>query len=92
MNVPNKQSAASPLDLTLRPPEGATRAQCVEMWIDLMNVCDELLLARLRREVGPEGDVMAAYREWYRRDREEHERALIRMLERLVRAVQKHGC
>ena len=40
------QPSISPLDLTPRPPAGATAAECVEMWIDLMNVCDELLLAR----------------------------------------------
>ena len=85
------QPPISPLDLTPRPPAAATAADCVEMWIELMNVCDELLLARLRREVGPEGDVMAAYREWYRRDREEHDQALIRMLERLDRASNNDG-
>ncbi len=53
MNDPDLHAPLSPLDLTPRPPEGATAAQCVEMWIDLMNFCDELLLARLRREVGP---------------------------------------
>lgn len=81
----------SPLDLTARPPAEATAAECVEMWIELMNVCDELLLARLRREVGPEGDVTAAYREWYRRDREAHDQALIRMLKRLDRASKNDG-
>ncbi len=80
-----------PHDLTPRPPAGATAAQCVEMWVDLMNVCEELLLARLRREVDPDGDVMAAYRQWYRQDREEHDRALIRMLERLDRASNNDG-
>lgn len=85
MNDSSPLEPISPADLTPRPPEGATAAQCVEMWIDLMNACDEFLLARLRREGGPDGDVMAAYREWYRKDREEHDRALIRMLERLDR-------
>ena len=34
---------------------------------------------------------MADYREWYRRDREEHDQALIRMLERLDRASNNDG-
>lgn len=73
-------------DLAPRVPADATPTQCVEMWLDLMNACDEFLLAGLRREVGPHGDVHAAYRRWYEQQMEEHDRAMFRMLERLDRA------
>lgn len=72
-------------ELAPQVPVDATPAQCVEMWLDLMNACDEFLLAGLRREVGPEGDVRAAYRQWYQQQMEEHDRAMFRMMERLDR-------
>ena len=70
---------------------GATPSQCVEMWIDLMNACDEFLLAALRREVGPGGDVRPAYRQWYWQQIEEHDKAIFRMLERLDRTWKDDG-
>lgn len=71
------------VDLAPSVPQGATPSQCVEMWIDLMNACDEFLLAALRRELGPEGDVRAAFRKWYWEQVDEHDKATFRMLERL---------
>lgn len=82
---------ANSFDLAPRVPEGATSSQCVAMWVDLMNACDEFLLAALRREVGPEGDVRAAYRQWYWQQMEEHDKALFRMLERLDQAWKEDG-
>lgn len=80
------------LDLSPQVPAGATPSQCVEMWIDLVNTCDEFLLAALRREVGPDGDVMAAYRQWYWQQMEEHDQAMFRMLERLDQSWKDNGC
>jgi hypothetical protein len=80
-----------PFELAPQPPVGATSSQCIEMWVDLMNACDEFLLAALRREVGPEGDVMAAYRKWYWQQMEEHDQALFRMLKRLDQTWRDHG-
>lgn len=44
-------------------------------WIDLMETCEQLVLAGLRRKIGPDADLSAAYRAWNvrqmaRRDRE----------------------
>jgi hypothetical protein len=64
----------SPPDLAPPVPPEATPSQCVEMWVDLMNACDAFLLSALRREVGPDGDVMAAYRRWYWQQMEDLER------------------
>jgi hypothetical protein len=80
------------MDRPVRPIEfapsvraDATPQQCVEAWLDLMNACDELLLAGLRREIGPDGDLQAAYRRWYAEQMEEHDRTMQRMVERFNR-------
>jgi hypothetical protein len=78
-------------DLAPPPLEGLTPEQCIALWVDLMDVCDELLLAGLRREVGPDGDVQAAYRRWYAEQMEEHDRAMRRMLENLGPRLVNHG-
>jgi hypothetical protein len=43
------------------------------------------LLAGLRAKVGPHSSVEAAYRQWYARHMEDHERMQIAMLENLSR-------
>lgn len=80
-----------PADFAPRVPEGATPAQCIEMWLDLMNACDEFLLAGLRREIGPDGDLKAAYRQWYWQHMEAHEQALFRMLRHLDKTWKDDG-
>lgn len=80
-----------PVDLAPRVPEGVTPSQCIEMWLDLMNACDEFLLAGLRREIGPDGDLKAAYRQWYWQQMEEHDQAIFRMLRRLDETWQDDG-
>jgi hypothetical protein len=75
--MPNNSSSAQMLPPTL--PETVTREQCVAAWLDLMTACEEMLLAGLRRQVGPDGDVMAAYREWYTGQMEDHARMLEHM-------------
>lgn len=80
-----------PTSLEPRVSSAATPAQCVEMWIDLMNACDEFLLAALRREIGPDGDLKAAYRRWYWQQMEDHDQAMFRMLRRLDAAWKDDG-
>jgi hypothetical protein len=63
--------------------------QKIAIWADLMNTCETLLRARLRSEVGPEGDVDAAFAEWYERQMAEHDRDLERMARRFRRCL--HG-
>jgi hypothetical protein len=72
-------------------PKDATPEQSIALWVDLMNACEEFLLAGLRREVGPDGDLKAAYRAWYAQWQEEHDRAMFRMLEELDRRERCHG-
>jgi len=73
----------APEDLRPRVPDRATPADCVAMWVDLMNACEQFLLAGLRREIGPQGDLHAAYREWCARRMEEHDRMIERLAQRL---------
>ena len=72
----------------LPPPELAppvhhdtTFEERLLMWVDLMNACEQFLLAGLRREIGPHGDLEAAYRRWYREQREDRDRTLVHTLE-----------
>lgn len=74
-----------PADLAPRIPDDATPQQCIAAWMDLMDAAEQFLLAGLRRAIGPDGDLKAAYRRWYAEQMEEHDRALFRMAERLGR-------
>jgi hypothetical protein len=74
-----------PPDLSPRVPDDATPEQCIAMWVDLMNACEQFLLAGLRREIGPDGDLQAAYRKWYAEQMEEHDRAMLQFMENFER-------
>jgi hypothetical protein len=74
-------------DLAPPVPEGLTTEQRIAVWVDLMEACDQFLFAGLRREVGPGGDVQAAYRRWYADQMEEHDRTVRRMAENLGRRL-----
>ncbi len=72
-------------------PEHLTPDQRVALWVDLVDASEALLLAGLRREVGPDGDVRAAYRRWNAERLEEHDRAVRRAAENLYRRGVRHG-
>jgi hypothetical protein len=74
---------ALPLNLTPSVPKSATPQQCIAMWVDLTNACEQLLIAGLRREIGPDGDLKAACGKWYAEQMEEHDRTVMRMLTRM---------
>ena len=57
----------------------------IEIWEQLVDENDALVRAGLRAKIGPEGDLEAAYREWYARRMEEHECDLYARAERLNR-------
>lgn len=80
-----------PAELAPPVPEGATPEQCIAMWVDLMNACEQFLLAGLRREIGPDGDLQAAYRRWYAAEMEEHDRMILRMMEESHRRGGGHA-
>ena len=66
-------------------PADATPQQRIAIWLDLLRSGHKLLLAGFRREVGPDGDVQEAYRQWYAQQMDEHDRTVARMLERMKR-------
>ena len=61
------------------------------MWVDLMDACEQFLLAGLRREIGPDGDLKAAYRKWYAEQMEEHDRMIRRMAQTPEQRRGDHG-
>ncbi len=63
--------------------------QAIALWAEITDASEELLLAGLRRQIGPNGDLKAAYRRWYDQYLEEHDRAKTAMLGRLGRAEKK---
>ena len=70
----------SPPSLTHLPLE-----KRIEIWAELVDESEALLLAGLRAKIGPDGDLHAAYRQWYARQMEDHDRRLVEMLENLSR-------
>jgi hypothetical protein len=62
-------------------PSSASAAR-IARWLDLMRTTDKLLLAGLRRKVGPHGDLAAAYRQWYADHMRDHDIAVARMARR----------
>lgn len=59
--------------------------------MQLVDESEALLLAGLRARICPDDDLQAAYRQWYARHMEDHDRGLIAMLENLSRREIPHG-
>ena len=57
--------------------------QRIAMWMDVVDTAETLLLAGLRREIGPAGDLRAAYRQWYARYQTGHDEANQRVISKL---------
>jgi hypothetical protein len=68
----------------------ATSAERIALWLDLMRTSDKLLLAGLRRKIGPDGDLNAAYQEWYDDYMRDHQKVVERIA-RLGRTSQETG-
>jgi hypothetical protein len=64
-------------------------ARRIAAWIDLMDTSEKLLLAGLRRKIGPDGDLQAAYREWYAEKTRDHDEAMLRLVHALARLPQE---
>jgi hypothetical protein len=63
----------------------------IELWAQLVDENEALVLSGLRAKIGPDGDIEAAYRQWYARQMEEHDQALFAMLENLSRREAQSG-
>ena len=72
-------------------PDKLSPDQRLRLWADLMDTSEQLLLAGLRRQIGPQGDLREAYRCWYAQQMEEHDRVIRQMAENLYRRGVRHG-
>jgi hypothetical protein len=72
-------------------PDRLTPDQRLALWVDVLDTGEEFLLAGLRREVGPDGDIREAYRRWWARQSEEHDKAMRLMAANLYRRGVRHG-
>lgn len=57
----------------------------IELWFQLLDESEALVRAGPRARIGPDGDLEAAYREWYARHMEEHDRSILSLLKNLSR-------
>jgi hypothetical protein len=63
----------------------------IQLWGELVDACEAFLLAGLRDRLGPHGDLQEAYRQWYARKMDEHDKAQIEFLENLSRREAARG-
>ncbi len=59
--------------------------QRIALWADLLDACEQFLLAGLRRQIGPNGDLAAAYRQWQEAERADHDEMIRHMVQELNR-------
>jgi len=79
----------TPVDLA--PPVPELASDRVALWVDLMITCEQFLLAELRREIGPDGDLEAAHRKGYEERMRQHNEELIYALQRASRRRSTNG-
>lgn len=80
-----------PPELALFLPKELPMERRIGVWAERLDTCEELLLAGLRRQIGPDGDLQAAYREWYAEHMKEHDRAMLHMVEEFNRRSRTLG-
>ena len=73
-------------------PKDLTPDQRFALWADLMDASEQILLAGLSKQIGPEGNLQEAYRKWYLNQREEHDRNIRHQAESLYQRGVRHGC
>ena len=57
----------------------------IEIWAELLDESEAILLSGLRVRIGQDGDLKAAYRGWYERRMEAHDHMLVQLAENLSR-------
>jgi hypothetical protein len=72
-------------------PRDVPASVCIELWAEWLDTCDEFLLAGLRRQVGPDGDLHAAYRQWYAEQMAEHDRTMLHLLKEFDHRSRSRG-
>ena len=71
--------------------ENDTPSMRIAQWCEAVDASEQFLLAGLRLKIGPEGDLQAAYRQWYEDHMREHDRMLIHLAEEFTRRGGGHG-
>ena len=84
-------SLIPPPELAPLAPEGLPGSRGIELWAEWLDTCEEFLLAGLRRQIGPGGDVRAAHRQWYAEQMTEHDRTMLHLLEEFDRRSRSRG-
>ena len=72
-----------PVELAPPIPHDLSSEQCIVRGREAYDAGEQLLLAGLAREVGPGGDVLAAYRRWNEDYLRQHDETIFRMLTNL---------
>lgn len=81
----------SPPGLEPAMRDDLTPEQCVALWADVVDANEALVLAGLRRQIGPDGDLRQAYRCWYVQQMEEHDRWMRLAAQNLHRRGVSHN-
>jgi len=63
----------------------------VALWAQMVDEGDQLVLAGLRRRIGPNGDLAKAFHEWLDRRDADHDRAIEHMITELRRRERNHA-
>jgi hypothetical protein len=63
----------------------------IAIWAQMVDEGDQMVMAGLRRRIGPNGDVHAAFLEWLDRQTAEHDRAIAQMITNLRRRERAHA-
>jgi hypothetical protein len=80
-----------PTDRTPPSVKQLPAAERVQLWIDQVKMSEAFVLGGLRRKIGLNRDLKAAYREWNERQGAEHERRQIQFLKNLTRCESYRG-
>ena len=83
-------SAPAHADRLDSPPPPRNSHESVSAYLELLDLGDRFLRAGLRHQVGPDGDVEGAYREWNLEQMEADTRKTVHMLEELARREGRH--
>ena len=57
----------------------------IKVWAQLADEGERFLLGGLRNRIGPDGDLTAAYRQWYARRMADHDRTMEHLVSELHR-------
>jgi hypothetical protein len=80
-----------PPEMEPSEPHPLTSEQRIALWAAGMDLAHEILMAGLRHKVGPKGDIVAAYREWYAQQVEEHDAMMRQLGENFYLHGGRHG-